>query len=485
MNIRALTSWFESVRKRAFAPVDIASIVFFRIAFGSLLVWHVWRYFVGGTVATLWIEPRFLFKYYGFSWVQPWPAQALYIHWIALGVFAFFVATGFCYRVNTVLLWLSYTYFFLLDESRFVNHTYLICLFSFLLIFIPAHRAFSVDAWMRPKIRAQTIPSWCLWLLCLQIGVVYFYAGLAKIAPDWLRGEPMRLRFGLQSDFPIVGRFLREEWAVYGASYGSLLLDLFVAPLLLWRRTRVPAFCLALLFHLMNARLFPLGVFPWLAIAATTLFFSTSWPRRLLALVHRRANFSPPASPAPIPERKQRIVLGLVVLYAAVQILVPLRHFLTPGGLEWNHAEHRFSWRMMLIHMATRSFFYVTDPNTGKTTQVGLRQFLSARQRSMMASLPDYPVQFAHYLATVMPRKGPQPLRVEARILTAINGRKPQLYLDPNVDLAAEPRPFLRPRWLRKINEPLPPPEQRYREMFFPSGESDDRQERTQPSPEL
>ena len=222
---------FESVRKRAFAPVDIASIVFFRIAFGSLLVWHVWKYFVQGTVATLWIEPRFLFKYYGFSWVHPWPAQTLYIHWIAVGVFAFLVAIGFCYRVSTVLLWLSYTYFFLLDEARFVNHTYLICLFSFLLIFIPAHRAFSVDAWMRPGIRAQTISSWCLWLLRLQIGVVYFYAGVAKIAPDWLRGEPMRLRLSLQSDFPIIGRFLREEWAVYAASYGALLLDLFVVPL--------------------------------------------------------------------------------------------------------------------------------------------------------------------------------------------------------------------------------------------------------------
>jgi len=27
-------------RGRGFAPIDIASIVFFRIAFGSLLVWH-------------------------------------------------------------------------------------------------------------------------------------------------------------------------------------------------------------------------------------------------------------------------------------------------------------------------------------------------------------------------------------------------------------------------------------------------------------
>jgi vitamin K-dependent gamma-carboxylase len=466
----------SAVRRRAFDKIDISSIVFFRIAFGSLVVWHVWKYFVDDTVRTLWIEPRFLFKYYGFSWVHPWPAHFLYIHWAAVGVFAFFVAIGFAYRISTVLLWLSYTYFFLLDEARFVNHTYLICLFSFLLMFIPAHRAFSVDAWIRPSIRAQTIPAWCLWLLRLQIGVVYFYAGLAKIAPDWLHGEPMRLRLSLQTDFPILGRFFREEWAVYAASYGALLLDLLVVPLLLWRRTRISAFCLAVLFHLMNARLFPIGIFPWLAIAATTLFFSPSWPRRLIALVRPGVDFSSPDSSEIISERKQRIIFGLVTLYAAIQILLPLRHFLTPGGIEWNYAEHRFSWRMMLIGHESRAFFYVTDPNTGSTTQVGLRQFLNARQRSMMSCLPDFPVQFAHYLASIMPRRGPLPLRVEARILTGINGRKAQLYVDPNFDLAAEPRPLLRPRWLRQIHDPLPPPEQRYQETSFLVDEGDDRQ---------
>jgi hypothetical protein len=459
-------SWLEAILRRAFMPVDIASIVFFRIVFGTLVVWHVWKYFAGGAVASLWIEPRFLFKYYGFSWVHPWPSQMLHAHWLAIGILGFFVAIGFCYRASTILLWLSYTYFLLLDEARFVNHTYLICLFSFLLIFVPAHRAFSIDAWFRPKIRAQTIPFWCLWLLRFQIGVVYFFAGVAKIAPDWLRGEPIRFRFRAQSAFPIIGRFLHEDWAVYAASYGSLLLDLFVVPLLIWRRTRVAAFCLALLFHLMNARLFPIGIFPWLVIAATTLYFSPDWPRRLIALVRwRKEHVDLAGMRESTPQSNRALVLTLVGLYAAIQILLPLRHLLTPGGLEWNQAEHRFSWRMMLVHQATRSFFYVTDPNTGRTTQVGLGQFLNARQRSMMASLPDFSIQFAHYLATIMPRNGPLPLRVEARILTAINGRKPQLYLDPNVDLAAGPRPLLRPRWLREVHEPLPPPDQRYREL--------------------
>jgi len=65
-------------------------------------------------------------------------------------------------------------------------------------------------------------------------------------------------------------------------------------------------------------------------------------------------------------------------------------------------------------------------------------------------------LQFAHYLAAVMPRSGPQPLKVEARVLASLNGRKPQLIIDPNVDLAAESRTLGRPRWLLEIHEPLP-----------------------------
>ena len=80
-----------------------------------------------------------------------------------------------------------------------------------------------------------------------------------------------------------MGRFFREEWAVYPVSHGGLLFDLLVVPLLLWRRTRAVAFCVAVLFHLINALWLPIGIFPWLAIAATALFFPPDWPRRVLA----------------------------------------------------------------------------------------------------------------------------------------------------------------------------------------------------------
>src|SRR4051812_38530283 len=177
---------FANLRRRAFAPVDIASLVFFRMAFGSLMVWEVWRYFSHHRIERLWLNPDFLFTYYSFSVGHPCPGNWLYLHFGALLVAAFFVAIGFLYRASVIFFCLGWTYTFLLDEQQWVNHIYLISLFSFLLIFVPAHRALSVDAWLRPKLRGQTAPAWNLWILRFQMAVVYFFAGIAKLSPDWI-----------------------------------------------------------------------------------------------------------------------------------------------------------------------------------------------------------------------------------------------------------------------------------------------------------
>lgn len=447
----------EKLRSRAFAPVDIASLVFFRIAFGLLMVGNVWSCFSHHLIGPRWLEPRFLFKFYGFSWVHPWPGNWLYIHWAALGLFALFIAVGFLYRFSTVLFFLSYTYFFLLDQALYVNHTYLICLFGFLLIFVPADHAFSVDAWLNPKIRAETTPAWTLWLLRAQIGIVYFYGGLAKLSPDWLQGEPMRTEMARNSDVPVLGRFFHEEWAVYAMSYGGLLFDLLIVPLLLWRRTRVAAFCVAVVFHLINARWFSIDVFPWLAISATALFLSPSWPRRIMGVFGWAHRHTPTRDWKPPPRRRQTVVLSFVALYLAIQLLLPLHHFLYRGGIEWTYADHLFSWRMMVVKQNAGGFFYVTDPNIDQTFPVNPRQFLNKRQRLVMSYLPDMCLQFAQYLATTLPRAGPKPLQVRAQVFASINGRKPAPLIDPNVDLASEPRTLGRPRWLLSIREPLPP----------------------------
>lgn len=41
----------------AFAPVDIASLACFRVAFGAVMVWEVYRYFTKGWITSYYIRP--------------------------------------------------------------------------------------------------------------------------------------------------------------------------------------------------------------------------------------------------------------------------------------------------------------------------------------------------------------------------------------------------------------------------------------------
>jgi vitamin K-dependent gamma-carboxylase len=76
------------------------------------------------------------------------------------------------------------TYLFLLEQARYLNHLYLVCPLSFLMIFLPANRGFSLDGLLRPSIKAVTVPVWSLWLLRVQIAVPMFFGGIAKLNSD-------------------------------------------------------------------------------------------------------------------------------------------------------------------------------------------------------------------------------------------------------------------------------------------------------------
>lgn len=126
--------------------VDIASLVCFRVAFGALMIVDLWRYSHYQWIKAAYVAPAFHFTYYGFGWVRPWPAPGMYLHVLALALAAAGIMLGAWYRLSAALFCLGFTYVFLLEQSLYLNHFYLICLISLLLIFIPAHRALSIDA---------------------------------------------------------------------------------------------------------------------------------------------------------------------------------------------------------------------------------------------------------------------------------------------------------------------------------------------------
>jgi vitamin K-dependent gamma-carboxylase len=289
----------ENLRKslllRLAAPVDGASLAFFRIAFGAVLLWEVWRYFTHGWIDFYWVEPQFHFSYWGFEWIKPWPGIGMDLHWAALGALAACIMLGLKYRIAAPLFFLGFAYSFLLDQAYYLNHFYLVTLISFLLIFIPAHRRFSLDAARKPELSTMPVPAWSVWLLRFQIGVPFFFGGIAKLNSDWLRGEPLRSWLAEFLGFPFLERWFASETVVLGMTYGAVIIDLVAVFLMLNRRTRVFGYLALIVFNLMNARLFVIGIFPWFLIAATLILFPQDWPRRVLRDIKNRHHFRFPA----------------------------------------------------------------------------------------------------------------------------------------------------------------------------------------------
>ncbi len=449
-------------------PVDGASVAAFRILFGVLLAWEVWRYFQAGWIERYYITPTFHFTYPFLNFIRPWPGNGMYLHFAIMGLLALFIALGVFYRPATVLFCLAFTYVFLLDKVYYLNHSYLIVLLSFLLCVIPAHRVASLDRWLFFRNQAPVVPQWSVFLLRAQIFIVYFYAGLAKLNPDWLRGEPMRMWLAERTDFPVIGSAFTSEWMVFLFAYGGLLFDLGLGFLLIWKRTRPLAFGLAGVFHLLNAQLFNIGIFPPLAFGATLIFAEPDWPRRVIQAVRRSVtrfwgDNQSPAGPPPlvVPTgglRPSLATLAFVHLYLLVQLLLPLRHLLYPGEVSWTEEGHRFSWHMKLRDKAAVLRLYLTDPRTRTTWEISPAMDLSARQLDEMSTRPDMVVQYAHYLADRLSHAGqPRPIiRVDQQV--SLNGRPFQSLIDPNINLAKVPLVSLRHAdWILPLTGPLRP----------------------------
>ena len=431
-------------------PVDGASLAVFRMAFGLLMAWEVVRYLGYDRLRRYWVEPAFHFSYPGFGWVRPLPEPWLTVAWVALGGLALCVAAGAAFRVTAMLFTLGFAYFFLLDPANYLNHLYLVCLVSGLLAASPAHQMWSVDAARQPGWARERVPASGLLSLRALVALVYVFAALAKCNPDWLQAQPLLIWMEERHDVAVLGPLLAWDPTAWVMSYAGLALDLAAAPLLLWRRTRVAAVAVLSSFHLMNALVFDIGIFPWMMLAADLLFLSPDWPRRLLRL-----------RPA-LPGRHHRPIpfagnLALVVFFG-VQVALPLRHLAYPGRPSWTEEGHWFAWHMKLRTKRGRVRFFVEDASDGPAEIVYPRALLSDRQDRKVRGHPELLRQLAWHLRQQAEAEGRSvQVRVESRV--SLNGRPQQALIDPTVDLSREPWTWAPAPWIVPLAHLLPEPD--------------------------
>lgn len=388
--------------------VPSAGFQLYRRCFGLLMFLASLRQLYYQWPQTFYLEPSFQFTYAYFHWVRPLPAPFLQGIFIATALFALGIGFGKRPRIWALFFFLTFTYIELLDKTYYLNHYYLVSLLAGLFILCP----------VGPK-DPHMAKGW-LYLFRFQVGLVYFFAGVAKINSDWLLlAEPLTIWFRQLGDAPLLGPLLVRPETAYVASWASMIFDISIPMVLCFPKLRPLGFVALVVFHLLTGWFFPLGVFPWLMILNATLFFPPHWPKKKLCLSQ---NIPPPRWP-------QRATV-LFLPYLLFQCLWPLRHHLYEGNSLWHEGGFRFSWKVMLMEKTGLVTFRLVHPD-GQTQLFYPHERLSPLQVKMMSTQPDMMVQFAHHIA----KSYPQLKGVYATSHAALNGRRSQVFLNPQTNL--------------------------------------------------
>lgn len=437
---------------------ESTSLAFFRLGFGLLMTYSIIRFWLKGWIQTMYIDPSFHFTFYGFEWVTPL-GNYTYLLFFICGLSAFFVAIGYRYYMSIIIFFLSFTYIELMDKTTYLNHYYFVSILSFLMIFLPSNSSYSVDSYLQKKSFKYT-PKWCVDSIKLLLFIVYFYSGLAKINKDWLfEAQPLKIWLTTGSyDFPLIGsNLMQQEWFHYFMSWGGMFYDLLIPFLLISTRTRVFGFLLVIFFHLFTVLLFPIGMFPYIMIMSSLIFFSSKTHKKILDFILKPFidKIKSIREMKIINIQKERISLIVVSVFFIIQFLFPLRYSLYPGELFWNEQGYRFSWRVMLMEKKGYTTFKVVNKENDNSFYIMNNSFLTEFQERQMSFQPDFIIEYAHFLGTYYKNLGLNDIEIYADSYVALNGRISKRFIDPKIDLLKQKRGFKNKDWIIPLDEKI------------------------------
>ena len=437
---------------------ESTSLAFFRLGFGLLMTYSILRFWLKGWIQTMYIDPSFHFTFYGFEWVTPL-GNYTYLLFFICGLSAFFVAIGYRYYMSIIIFFLSFTYIELMDKTTYLNHYYFVSILSFLMIFLPSNSSYSVDSYLQKKSFKYT-PKWCVDSIKLLLFIVYFYSGLAKINKDWLfEAQPLKIWLTTGSyDFPLIGsNLMQQEWFHYFMSWGGMFYDLLIPFLLIYTRTRIFGFLLVIFFHLFTVLLFPIGMFPYIMIMSSIIFFSSKTHKKILDFILKPFidKIKSIREMKIINIQKERISLIVVSVFFIIQFLFPFRYSLYPGELFWNEQGYRFSWRVMLMEKKGYTTFKVVNKENDNSFYIMNNSFLTEFQERQMSFQPDFIIEYAHFLGTYYKNLGLNDIEIYADSYVALNGRISKRFIDPKIDLLKQKRGFKNKDWIIPLDEKI------------------------------
>ncbi|XP_006616444.1 vitamin K-dependent gamma-carboxylase [Apis dorsata] len=394
-------SSFESFAALLYRPSDPASLGVVRALFGLCMVLDVVEERGLGDVDIKWGDPmecHFPLIHGMKPLSLPWMISIYTIMWIG----AFGIMLGSRFKIACACFLIPYWYIFLLDKSYWNNHTYLYGIVVILFWGTGADKYFALDA-SETKRSDNTVPLWNYFILKFQFFALYFLAGLKKSGVEWLSGYAMAnlSRHWVFSPFRLF--LTTEQTDFFIVHWFGFIFDLTVGFWMLFDKTRIPAMVFCTAFHLMNSRLFSIGMFPYVCLATMPLFCKPNWPRRLGIFLKRKSYFSFSAkiqdikicnkATIDLPKeshdnlsgngssidngnregtnsinstitckntkridrgksakvtRKQKFVVSLLLFHVFLQFFLPYSHFITKGYNNWVPGMYGYSWDMMV-----------------------------------------------------------------------------------------------------------------------------------------
>lgn len=416
------------LNKIFFRRVDNSPLIVFRILFGFLIAAEAWGAIFTGWVKRALIEPDFTFNFIGFNFLQPLPGNWMYVYYGIMGLTGVFVMVGYKYRLNITLYTIMWTAVYLMQKSSYNNHYYLLILLLIFMCIVPAHKYKSLDVKLNPKLESHHMSNWVIIFIIIQLWIIYTYASIAKIYPDWLDATVPKILMSGKSHFVLVGEFLQQTWVHYIIGYFGILFDLLIVPLLLWKKTRNAAFIVSIFFHLFNSFIFHIGIFPYMSLAFTLFFYPKSFINR------RFLKSKPFYSKNEIDTPKYAEGLkSFIIIWMIIQFLLPLRHWFIKGDVLWTEEGHRMSWRMMLRTKTSSTRIKIVNKTQNNISYVKKDNYLTRKQHSML-SKPDGIWQFTQRLKNEYKAKG-EDIEIYVDSKVSVNSKPFKALIDPKQDM--------------------------------------------------
>ncbi len=415
-----MTLTLASLKERLFHPVSIYPLVALRLCFGSAMALWALVMMVSGHVGQLYKDTTIHFPFKGLEWIRPMPYEFMLLVFSALIIAALFMAAGWFFRRATLLFILLFSYIAFCDKAAYLSYYSFVILIAFMLLVSPAHRLFSLDLLRKPQIRVDYAPHWLLLAFKLQVVMLFFFAGMAKLNYDWLfTGLPITL--WLQDVFISFGWsaavLISNPWIGISLSWALVLFDFILPHFLMDTRTSKKAFWVVVLVQVPGMLIFPTGMFPLLVLLMCTVFFPHQPIHLLVSKISYflydffqfKGEVFNPGGVFVLQYKMERLFPVLAALYFSIQVLLPVYLFLSWGSFQWANKAFHFSWDLQVNQNRNPNIEFIkVNRLQGNIEPIEVDHLINAFQKKRMASDPEMLETFLIALEhnAVAPSKG-------------------------------------------------------------------------------